>query len=225
MLFSLDDQVPATKTDDWFYQSSEQFPADGGPVTIQVGSSDDDVHIVYSVFSGSSLIERGAVDRSNRLFNLKLTYEETYKNGLMLTFAWVKNQHCYTHTAQIRRPLPDKQLKLQWTTFRDRLKPGQQEEWTLSVSDAAGKPVDAQLMATLYDKSLDQIAPHGWTLTPSINVPLPSAYWQYPTYGAVSGFEHKSLKLLDVSELLFSKARRIGDPFALPWSCAFKRKL
>ena len=60
-------------------------------------------------------------------------------------------------------------------------------------------------MATLYDKSLDQIAPHGWTLTPSINVPLPSAYWQFPTYGAVSGFEHKSLKLLDVSELLFSK--------------------
>ena len=205
VLFSLDDQVPATKTDDWFYQSSEQFPADGGPVTIQVGSSDDDVHIVYSVFSGSNLIERGAVDRSNRLFNLKLTYEEAYKNGLMLTFAWVKNQHCYTHTAQIRRPLPDKQLKLQWTTFRDRLKPGQQEEWTLSVSDAAGKPVDAQLMATLYDKSLDQIAPHGWTLTPSINVPLPSAYWQYPTYGTVSGFEHKSLKLLDVSELLFSK--------------------
>jgi hypothetical protein len=205
VLFSLDDQVPATETDDWFYQSATQFPNDGKPVTIQVGSSDQDVHIVYSIFAGKKLIERGAVDRSNQLFNLNVTYEEEYDNGLLLTFAWVKNQHCYTHTATIQRPLPDKKLKLEWTTFRDRLKPGQQEEWTLSIKDADGKPMDAQLMATLYDKSLDQIVSHQWSLVPYLSLPLPSTVWQYPDYSKVNSYETKDWTHLEVEELLFSK--------------------
>ena len=138
VLFALDDLVPVTETDDWFYQSATEFPSDGQPVTVQVGSSAEDVHIVYSIFAGNKLIERGAVDKSNQLFNLKITYEEAYENGLLLTFAWVKNQHCYSHTATIQRPMPDKNLTLEWTTFRDRLKPGQQEEWTLSIKDAEG---------------------------------------------------------------------------------------
>ena len=125
----------------------------------------------------ASFIERGAVDRSNALFNLKVTYEEAYENGLLLTFAWVKDQHCYTHTAKIERPMADKRLQLQWTTFRDRLKPEQQEEWTLSVKDADGNPVDAQLMATLYDKSLDQIVGHHWSLVPHLSLPLPTTGW------------------------------------------------
>ena len=51
VVFSLDDEKPATDTDDWFYQSATQFPNDGTPVTIQVGSSDQNVHIFYSIFS------------------------------------------------------------------------------------------------------------------------------------------------------------------------------
>lgn len=204
VLFSLDDTVPATETSDWFYQSADQFPGDGKPVTIQVGSSDKDVHIVYSIFSGEKLIERGAVDRSNQLFNLRITYEEAYENGLLLTFAWVKNQHCYMHTTTIKRPLPDKNLTLEWTTFRDRLKPGQKEEWTLSVKDAEGKPVDAQLMATLYDKSLDQIVGHQWSLNPHLYVALPSTGWYFPTYSEVNNSESKEWKRLEVNDLLFS---------------------
>ena len=69
---------------------------------------------------------------NNQLINRQFVYKDDYENGLLLTFAWVKDGQCYTHTAQIKRPLPDKKLKLQWTTFRDRLKPGQQEEWTLT---------------------------------------------------------------------------------------------
>ena len=204
VLFTLDDQVPAAETDDWFYQSAEQFPSDGQPVTVQVGSSDQDVHIVYSIFAGNKLIERGAVDKSNQLFNLKVTYEEAYENGLLLTFAWVKNQHCYTHKAKIKRPMPDKRLKLEWTTFRDRLKPGQQEEWTLSIKDAEGNPVDAQLMATLYDKSLDQIVSHQWDLVPYLSLPLPSTSWHFPIYSEVSSYERMDWKRTDVEELLFS---------------------
>ena len=205
VVFSLDDTVPATETDDWFYQSATQFPADGKPVTIQVGSSAPDVHIVYSIFAGEEVIESGAIDRSNQLINLKLTYEEAYGNGLLLTYAWVKQGKCYTHTAQIRRPLPEKKLKLQWTTFRDRLKPGQQEEWTLTVLDPQGKPVDAQMMATLYDQSLDQLQAHQWSLSPYYILPIPHSNWSFPTRYPMSDGASYSWKHDAVGKLVFSK--------------------
>ena len=204
VIFSLDDKRPATETDDWFYQSDSRFPNDGTPVTIQVGSSDQDVHIVYSIFLGNKVIKRGSVDRNNQLLNLKLAYDESYDNGLLLTFAWVKNGKCYTHTAKIHRPLPNKNLTLAWTTFRDRLKPGQQEEWTLTVKDCKGNPVDAQLMATLYDQSLDMLQAHSWSLVPYLDLPLPTNNWVYPSRSRISNMSSNYWNSYTVKELVFS---------------------
>ena len=204
VVFALDDQVPATETDDWFYQSAVQFPADGKPVTIQVGSSASDVHIVYSLFAGEKVLESGAIDRSNQLINRQFVYKDDYENGLLLTFAWVKDGKCYTHTAQIKRPLPDKKLKLQWTTFRDRLTPGQQEEWTLTVLDPQGKPVDAQLMATLYDQSLDQLQSHQWSLSPYYNLPIAHSHWTFPSRYQLSDGAYYNWKRVNEGQLLFS---------------------
>lgn len=204
VVFSLGDTAPATTTDDWFYQSATQFPADGKPVTIQVGSSAPDVHIVYSLFAGEKVIESGSIDRNNQLINRQFTYKDDYENGLLLTFAWVKEGKCYTHTAHIKRPLPDKKLKLQWTTFRDRLTPGQQEEWTLTILDPQGKPADAQLMATLYDQSLDQLQAHQWSLMPYYNLPMPTSRWTFPSRYQVSASASYDWKHSNEGQLVFS---------------------
>lgn len=211
VVFSLDDKRPVAETDDWFYLSDNKFPNDGKPVTIQVGSSAKDVHIVYSIFSGNNVIESGSVERSNELLNRKFTYKEEYGNGLTLTFAWMKQGKCYNHTTHIERPTPDKRLKMQWKTFRDRLTPGQQEEWTLTVkapslSGKAGNEVhvDAQLMASLYDKSLEQIKPHSWLFNPYHNLPLPYTQWTFGSWGLLRLNGTYFQKQFTAPELLFS---------------------
>ena len=221
ILFSEDDVVPATETNDWFWQSEEHFSNDGKPVTVQVGSSAKDVHIVYSVFAGKKVIEQGSFDKSNQLVNLKLTYEDAYENGLLLTFAWVKNGICYTHSTTIRRPLPDKRLTMEWKTFRNRLTPGQQEEWTLTVKDCDGKPVDAQLMATLYDQSLDQLYKHGWSLTPYVAVSLPSNSWSFLRPRGMSDWGYRSWRAESVHDLVFS--RFDGEVFPEYYNGRFRR--
>ena len=205
MIFSLDDKRPADETDDWFWVSDSQFPNDGKPVTVQVGSSREDVHIVYSIFSGTHCIESGAVDKSNELINRKLTYKEAWGDGILLTFAWVKENVCYSHTAHIQRPLPDKHLKLAWKTFRDRLTPGQQEEWTLTVTGPDGKPADATLMSVLYDKSLDQLASNHWWFSPYLSLSLPHCDWAHAYRGMLSGSARKSWSSLSVSSFKFSR--------------------
>ena len=183
VMFSLDDARPATDTRSWFYVSREQFPMSGEPVTVQAGSSDKNVHVVYSVFSGDNILESGTVDLSNELINRKFKYEDSYGDGLLLTFAWMKEGKAYHHSTTIRRPMPDMHLDLKWSTFRNRLTPGQQEEWTLAITKPDGTPAEAQLMATLYDKSLDQLEPHAWNLTPTPRLSLPSTYWRSGSWG------------------------------------------
>ena len=205
VVFSLDDEVPVVETDDWFWQSATQFPDDGSPVTIQVGSSAQDVHIVYGVFAGEKIIEQGFVDKSHQLLNIKATYKEEYGDGLLYTFAWVKDGHCYTHQTKIKRPLPEKKLQLQWTTFRDRLTPGQQEEWTLMVKDAEGRPVDAQLMATLYDQSLDQLAKLPWNFDPTPWLSLPSTSWAADHHLPMAASTSQKVDYYDWDNLLLSR--------------------
>ena len=179
VVFGLDDKKPATKTHDWFYVSDSQFHSDGKPVTVQVGSSDPDLHIVYGIFAGDKVIESGVVKKNAELLNRKFSYKEEYGNGLLITYAWVKDGQCYRHQQTIRRPMPDKRLRLTWETFRDRLTPGQQEEWRLRIVNPDGTPADASLMAVLYDKSLDQIKQHQWSFAPTNYLPQPSTSWQF----------------------------------------------
>ena len=213
-IFALDDKRPATETDDWFWISDTQFPRDGKPVTVQVGSSAKDVHIVYSIFSGMRCIESGSVDKSNELINRKFTYKEEWGNGLLLTFAWVKENKSYTHSVSIQKPLPDKKLNLAWKTFRDRLTPGQEEEWTLPVTGPDGKPADALLMSVLYDKSLDQLVHHGWAMSPYFSAPLPQTSWTVSYRHALSASARHYYSDAYVKPYVFSRFDRSAYPSA-----------
>ena len=203
-LFAMTDKRPVIETHDWFYASERQFPRDGKPVYVQVGSSDKDQHIVYTFVAGKTVIESGTIDQSNALTTRQFRYEERYGNGLLLTYAWVKDGKMYSHTTHIAKPLPEKQLTMEWGTFRDRLTPGQKEEWTLTIRRPDGKPAEAQLLATMYDKSLDQILPHGWGFQSNLYRNLPSTGWYGPTYYTIGLYGEQPMKPLAEKELDWS---------------------
>jgi len=204
IVFSLDDEKPCVETHDWFYQQSKRFNADGKPVSIQIGSSDADVHVLYTVISGNKVIENGTFDLSNQITKKTYTYKEEYGTGLLLNFAWVKDGVLYQHKATIEKPLPNKDLNVKWTTFRDRLTPGQKEEWTLNITKPDGTAADANLMAVLYDTSLDQIVAHSWGLQLGLSQPLPYAQWNGGGYGSLYMRDEANLKLLDANALKLS---------------------
>lgn len=176
-LFSMKDTHPVEPTTEWYYQTAKTFPRDGKPVYIQVGSSENGAHIVYSIIAGNKLLEKGAWELGDSIVTLPFTYKEEYASGIVLNYSFVKQGKCYTRMMSIARPLPEKKLNIAWKTFRNRLTPGQKEEWTLKITTPDGKPAKAQLMGVLYDKSLDQIAPHSWKMSLGFSQWLPSCYW------------------------------------------------
>lgn len=178
-LFSMKDTHPVEPTAEWYYQTAKTFPRDGKPVYIQVGSSENGAHIVYSIIAGNKLLEKGAWELGDSIVTLPFTYKEEYASGIVLNYSFVKQGKCYTRMMSIARPLPEKKLNIAWKTFRNRLTPGQKEEWTLKITTPDGKPAKAQLMSVLYDKSLDQIAPHSWNFSLGFYQSLPNCYWKH----------------------------------------------
>ncbi|MGE9953991.1 alpha-2-macroglobulin family protein [Segatella copri] len=177
-LFSIKDTHPMEPTTEWYYQTAKTFPHDGKPVYVQVGSSENGAHIVYSIIAGNKLLEKGAWELGDSIVTLPFTYREEYASGVVINYSFVKNGECYARKISIARPLPEKKLNITWKTFRDRLTPGQKEKWTLHVTTPDGKPAKAQLMSVLYDKSLDQLAEHTWEMSQGFSQWLPDCYWK-----------------------------------------------
>lgn len=189
--FTLQDRRAPIETHDWFYVSARQFKSKSTPVFVQLGSSDSIQHVVYTLIAGDKIIENGRADLRNEVRTRAITYKEEWGDGITLSVAWVKNGKAYMHTERIERPQPDTHLNIKWTTFRDRLVPGQRETWTLNITNPDGTPAKAQLMATLYDKSLDQLRQHSFKLS-------------LPTYNYVPWLSWKAyrcIKLLLYSEM------------------------
>ena len=177
-LFSIKDTHPAETTTHWSYQTTETFPRDGKPAYIQVGSSENGAHIVYSIIAENKLIEKGVWELGDSIVTLPFTYKDEYASGIVLNYSFVKEGVCYSNMMSIARPLPEKKLNVTWKTFRNRLTPGQKEEWTVCITTPDGKPAKAQLMSVLYDKSLDQLMNHTWNLSLGLYQSMPSCFWK-----------------------------------------------
>lgn len=204
VLFSLEDKVPATETKDWWYATGDKFPA-----TIQFGTCERDVHAVYTLFCGSKVIESGSLKLDSSLVTRKFEYKEEYDeygDGICYTVAWVRNGKFYSHSHTIIRSLPDKTLNLNWTTFRNKLEPGQKEEWKLSVTDKEGKPAQANIMAVLFDKSLDAIKSHSWNFSDLRYIHTPTYNWNFHKEHSWIYIEYnKRIRLSGIPPLNFSE--------------------
>ena len=199
VLFSLEDKVPATETKDWWYATGDKFPA-----TIQFGTCERDVHAVYAIFSGSKVIESGSLKLDSSLVTRKFEYKEEYGDGICYTVAWVRNGKFYSHSHTITRPLPDHTLKLNWTTFRNKLEPGQKEEWKLSVTDNNNIPANANVMAVVYDKSLDAILEYDWSIHDQRELNQKDFNWRTSNYGSRDYYLSRYYNFLNAPEFSFS---------------------
>lgn len=160
-LFSLSDSVPPFDTAWWFYQDGESF-ANDGKVDFYVGSSEEDAYLMLDVFTSEKRIESKRIIFSNSIRKFSYSYKEEYGDGITVCLSLVRNGELYRETIQLAKPEPDKKLLIEWKTFRDKLVPGQTEEWKLTVRDKSGNPVKASMLASAYDASLDEFYPHGW---------------------------------------------------------------
>ena len=175
-----------TLFDQEFCQVIESEFSDEKAAQVVFSPSQQDVWLGYMILSNDKVIERHQLTVGRKLYRLTIPYNANYGDGVTLCLYYVRDGKCFQKQTQLTYVRPDKRLQLSWSTFRDRLYPGQEEVWTLTIRDPKGQPVhSAELLATMYDASLDQFASLSWPF--SISCPRNvSSYGMFKSSGNTS---------------------------------------
>lgn len=138
-------------------------PTQGTDITFT--AQETDALVWYAVIGNGKIALQGSKVLHGDALKLHLDYKKEWGQGVSLHVFYVRNGHLFHQEESILLEEPDKQLNLTWKTFRDKLIPGQQEEWILTVKDSKGRTQSgAELAAVMYDASLDALYPHTWDL-------------------------------------------------------------
>ncbi|GAA4499490.1 alpha-2-macroglobulin family protein [Hymenobacter ginsengisoli] len=150
-------------TPDWFVALADTV-APGQPTAVLLGSSESDARILLEVERGGQLLRREWLTlKAGEQRQLALTSGPAEVRGpLYVHTTQVRDGRLYRHEAAVQVAAAPQPLRLALATFRDRLAPGQRETWRLTIRQSDGRPADAELLATLYDQSLDVFRPHSF---------------------------------------------------------------
>ncbi len=129
-----------------------------------------DAYVGYHILTNDKEVERQHMTLDGQIRRIRIPYRKEYGDGISLHIYYVRNGHVMQERLEFTYVQPDKRLKLAWSTFRDRLYPGQSEEWILTISDPTGSPLrGAELLATMYDASLDALEQNHWSFSHHFN--------------------------------------------------------
>ena len=148
---------------DWF-DCVEDTIAPGCPGRIEVGSAGKDVTLFYTLLYKDRVLVDTLYTISDTILTFSYPKALDYGDVMEAVFYFVKDGNMYKHRQTLKAGRLSKQLHLEWTSFRDGLQPGTEETWKLRVVTTDGRPVSAQVMATLYDASLEGKFPHQWSV-------------------------------------------------------------
>lgn len=197
-LYSYTDKKPPVKTSEWLVQKNTTFGKDNKPAEIIYGTTDKDAYILYQLSNNNKVFERKIVKISNANQTFTVPYKAEYGDGVNMSFTSVRDGILYSQNIQLikEEEKVDTRLNVKLEVFRDKLRPGQSETWTISVKDTTNAPVSAELLASMYDTSLDKIYPYRvW----SLNRPQLNTEYLYPVIYNPSSWYGESEKRFDIN--------------------------
>ncbi len=112
---------------------------------------------------GTDFIRAGG----GRKLRIPYTPTEADRGGVVVDLAFVHFNRIFAEQRRLELPWENKELEVTYATFRDKLRPGAPEQWTLTLRTQDDAPAAAAALATMYDASLDQLFPgQDWAFGP-----------------------------------------------------------
>lgn len=177
-------------------------------VILDVGSYHPDAYILYELEHNEKIVERRWLRPKGRT-TVKIPIKEAYRGGVGYHLTSVLHGRFYHQTGHLSVPWDNKKLNLSFKTFRDKLRPGQDETWTIKISGEEKDRVTAEVLASMYDASLDAFTSHGWTSSF-----LPSYYPRLALDGG-QGFQINNGDVIN-GDFDYSSIRELTYPY-LDW--------
>ncbi|MFK8101653.1 MAG: alpha-2-macroglobulin family protein, partial [Saprospiraceae bacterium] len=168
-LFDLDAaSVPGEQINFSYLPKSKIEP--GEDLLIYQGSAGGETKVLFEIARNNETIRQEWLS-INGIKKIQEMMKKSYRGGLSYSMHFVKFNRFFSVRERVDIPWSNKDLQITYATFRDKLSPGQKEEWQLTISGNEKDKVAAEMLATMYDASLDVFAKNDYSLTP-----FPSSY-------------------------------------------------
>ncbi|MFN8397606.1 MAG: MG2 domain-containing protein [Bacteroidia bacterium] len=153
----------------------------GQVAVVDVASSFPDGFALYELVKSNQVLSRQWIELSPKRTKIRVPIQESHRGGLRVNVHMLHEGETYSQTSSIDVPWTNKELQIELATFRNKLEPGAKEEWLLKIRGDKGQQVAAELLAGLYDASLDEFQPHEWSLVlPSTQSTWYNRSWEVP---------------------------------------------
>lgn len=175
-LYSNSDLEVSGNKINWFSQVTSGAVEPGGRARFVVGTKEKDVKVLYEIEHKGEIVKKEYITLNQEQKLVEIPVEEKHRGNFSFHCVFVKNNRSYMNSGVITVPYTNKELDIEFETFRNKLLPGQKEEWKLKIKDKKGDKVAAEMVATLYDASLDEFRPNDWYFD-IYNQYYSSLYW------------------------------------------------
>jgi uncharacterized protein YfaS (alpha-2-macroglobulin family) len=158
--------LPGSQYEWYTHKKTSIEPGEQSALTI--ASSAKEVFVIQQIEKQTALEEKTATYNFIALNNEKKNFifpaTEADRGGFGVAHFFVKHNRFYSHYQNISVPWTNKELSISYETFRDKTLPGSDEKWKLKISGYKKDKIAAEMLASMYDASLDQFQPHDWNV-------------------------------------------------------------
>lgn len=138
----------------------------GETAKLEIGTSADNLFLVHLIDKQANSPSKTNSYQFISLSDEKTTFsfdaEVKDRGGFGVSWAFVKHNRMYQYNQVISIPWNNKDLHIEYATYRDKTLPGSEEKWKIKISGYKNEKVAAEMLATMYDASLDQFYAHAW---------------------------------------------------------------
>ena len=213
ILYDENDKYPPVRTYVWLLAPKTEC-AVGETAKIRFGTSASDVSVLYEIMQGNTVLESRWLTLSNKTQAFDIAFAEKYDAGVTVQFTFVKDEQFFTRAVELARKVEEKKLTPTLSVFRDKLKPNETAEWTVTIPESIGQKKQAELLVGMYDASLDAIRPHNWWFAPNYRASvLSSPAWNSNAFNTRSDNVNFEIKRENLPQLLFSELDWFGLNF------------
>ncbi|WP_452232518.1 alpha-2-macroglobulin family protein [Lacinutrix sp. MEBiC02595] len=154
-----DNQLFSITTNKDSYQAGET-------AIVTFASAATDVYLTVTVDKQHEIIKQEVIHLNNNKKTIRIPVTKEDVGGFVVQYSLSTFNSYDAGTLNITVPYPKTELEIETLTFRDKLQPGTEETWSFKIKGPQGEKVSAELLASMYDASLDPFKPHSWNFNP-----------------------------------------------------------
>lgn len=161
-IYSNDETTVPANNINWYSMLTTGPLEPGEKAKFLVGTKEENVKVLYEIEHKGKVVKQEYLTLNKEQKVIEIPVEEQHRGNFAYHLMFIKNNRSYINTGVVTVPYSNKELDIQFETFRNKLLPGEKEEWKVKIKDKKGDKMAAEMIAAVYDASLDAFRPNNW---------------------------------------------------------------